>query len=140
MLENAFRPHFFTVMIAILTFGLATAQDTNTGLIVNWRLNEGVGTTTADSVGSATGTLVNGPVWTNGYAGNGLFFATNTTLPYVSATLDAGIMRQGYETSNWSISCWFRTDQWPMRTTECYLWGRVGTHGGLCVYSNNGLT
>ena len=38
-----------------------------TGLVARWGLNEGAGTTTADSVGSVTGTLVNGPVWVAGF-------------------------------------------------------------------------
>lgn len=140
MAGNAFiRSLTVTLLLGLIALPVL-AQETNTGLILNWKLNEGTGTTTADSVGSATGTLVNSPTWTNGMQSNGLYFASNTTMPYVSATLDAGIMRTGYETSNWTISCWFRTDQWPMRTSECYLWGRVGTHGGLNVYSNAGLT
>ena len=32
-------------------------------LVHRWGMNEGSGTTTADSVGTATGTLINGPVW-----------------------------------------------------------------------------
>lgn len=41
-----------------------------------WRLNEGSGTSTADSSGriGQTGTLVNAPIWTSGTAGSGLEF------------------------------------------------------------------
>ena len=37
-----------------------------TGLVARWGLNEGTGTTAGDSVGSANGTLTNGPVWVDG--------------------------------------------------------------------------
>ena len=40
---------------------------TGTGLVARWGLNEGTGLTTADSVGSADGTLTNGPTWVNGF-------------------------------------------------------------------------
>jgi hypothetical protein len=45
------------------------------GLVGHWKLDEGSGGTTADASGQAvTGTLVNGPVWTAGRAGNALQF------------------------------------------------------------------
>jgi hypothetical protein len=37
------------------------------GLIARWALDETAGLTAYDSVGTTHGTLVNGPVWTNGY-------------------------------------------------------------------------
>ena len=45
------------------------------GLVAYWKFDEGSGTTVADSSGNGnTGTLVNGPVWTAGIAGNALYF------------------------------------------------------------------
>ena len=45
------------------------------GLIGHWKFDEGVGTITADATtNNITGTLVNGPIWTNGQSGRALLF------------------------------------------------------------------
>ncbi len=41
------------------------------GLVAYYNFDEGAGTAVGDSVGSNTGTLVNGPSWTNGKIGSG---------------------------------------------------------------------
>ena len=44
-------------------------------LVAYWKFDEGTGTTAADSSGNGnTGTLMNGPLWTAGIAGNALYF------------------------------------------------------------------
>ena len=44
-------------------------------LVAYWKFDEGSGTTAADSSGNGnTGTLINGPLWTAGKAGNALYF------------------------------------------------------------------
>src|SRR5439155_4513515 len=61
-----------------------TQAITSSGLVAYWKFDEGTGTTAADSSGNGnTGTLVNGPVWTAGIAGNALYFdgiAANVTV------------------------------------------------------------
>lgn len=42
---------------------LARNQDVPTGLVARWKLDDGSGITADDSVGTADGTLVNGPTW-----------------------------------------------------------------------------
>ena len=42
---------------------LARNQDVTDGLVARWKLDDGSGTTAEDSVGTADGTLVNGPTW-----------------------------------------------------------------------------
>lgn len=56
-----------------------TASYNTTGLVAHWKLDEGSGTTTADSSGNGnTGTLTNGPTWTTGkLAGAVSFDGTN---------------------------------------------------------------
>ncbi|MBN8217264.1 MAG: LamG domain-containing protein [Spirochaetes bacterium] len=115
------------------------AQDTSTGAVIWWKMNEGSGVTLADSAGSGvSGTLVNTPLWTNGVTGSALYFTSNALRPYVSATFDYGVMRSNEENSNWTVACWFKTSDWPARTSESYLWGRVGSHAGLALNSNAG--
>lgn len=46
--------------------GGAGATPTTSGLIGHWMLDDGSGTTAADSAGSHNGTLTNGPTWTTG--------------------------------------------------------------------------
>jgi fibronectin type 3 domain-containing protein len=52
------------------------------GLMARWGLNEGTGTTTNSSIGTFPGTLVNGPVWVDG-------FPLDTTIPAAPAGLTA---------------------------------------------------
>ena len=45
------------------------------GLVAHWKFDEGNGTTASDSSGSANfGILINGPLWTDGKIGKGLYF------------------------------------------------------------------
>ena len=45
------------------------------GLVAHWKFDEGNGTTASDSSGSGNaGTLTNGPLWTDGRIGKGLYF------------------------------------------------------------------
>ena len=45
------------------------------GLVAHWKFDEGSGTTASDSSGSGNaGTLTNGPLWTDGRIGKGLYF------------------------------------------------------------------
>ncbi|MDP3899542.1 MAG: LamG domain-containing protein [bacterium] len=59
---------------AFLLYALPTRADITTGLIHHWTFDEGSGSVAADSAGSFTGTLTNGPVWTTGHSGNALSF------------------------------------------------------------------
>src|SRR5262249_55551223 len=53
----------------------AQAVDITNGLVGHWKFDEGSGTTAADSSGNNnTGTLVNGPTWTEGKVGQALSF------------------------------------------------------------------
>ncbi|MGE5624327.1 MAG: LamG-like jellyroll fold domain-containing protein [Bacillota bacterium] len=68
----------------------------------NWHLNATSGTTAIDSSGNDhTGTLVNGPAWTAGVAGNGLAF--NGTNQYVTAA------SKGLNLYPLTVSAWFKT-------------------------------
>ena len=56
----------------LLATPFVAKADITTGLVGHWTLNEGSGTSAADSAGSNTGTLTNGPTWTTGaHAGSG---------------------------------------------------------------------
>jgi hypothetical protein len=60
------------VVLAALAPSLLSAQ--STGPFAFWKLDEGSGTTAADSAGSATGQLRNGAAWTTGRLGNAVSF------------------------------------------------------------------
>src|SRR5450432_133148 len=67
-----------------LACSMATSSGIDSGLIGRWHLDEGMGTTSADSSGNGnTATLTNSPTWTNGYSSYGL--SCNGTSSYVSA-------------------------------------------------------
>jgi hypothetical protein len=70
-----------------------------TGLITWWKFNEGSGTFTADSIGSATGTLVSSPVWTNGVGSSGALRFTGAN--YVSTDVASPITGNAFTVSAW---------------------------------------
>ena len=66
-----------------------------------WKLNEGSGTSTSDSAGSANGTLTNGPTWTAGQNGQALDFdGSNDSVDISGMT----------STSSITISAWINPD------------------------------
>jgi chitodextrinase len=73
------------------------------GLVAHYKLDETMGTTAADSAGSNTGTLVNGPTWTAGKMNNGLLF--NGTTNYVNM----GDVLDFERTNPFSIAAWVKT-------------------------------
>src|SRR4030095_370808 len=87
---KAFKSNFDPSPEASAWFANADAVSVP-GLVAHWKFDEGTGTTTSDSSGNGnTGTLVNGPLWTAGRVGNGLYFdgiAANVTV-MDSASLD----------------------------------------------------
>ncbi len=73
----------------------------NLGLVGYWALNEGVGSTAADSSGNSnTGTLTNSPAWINGRSGTALGF--NGASQYV----DLGNGSSLQITSDITVSAW----------------------------------
>jgi hypothetical protein len=75
------------------------------GLVARWTMEEGSGTTIADSIGGGgTGTLTNGPTWTTGRSGNGINF--DGTNDYVNVPVNSTLNT----TSNTTISAWFKAD------------------------------
>jgi fibronectin type 3 domain-containing protein len=88
----------------------AIGGDVTTGLVANWRFDDGTGTTAADSTANNnTGTLVNGPTWVApGRIGASAlsFVATNTQSVTVanSTSLDM--------TSGITIAAWINATDW----------------------------
>ncbi len=70
------------------------------GLVAQWKFDEGGGTVACDSSGNGNhGTLVNGPVWTTGVTGSALSF--DGVNDYVKAN-------SGARTGPFSVSLWVR--------------------------------
>ena len=70
------KPFLLGVIFAICV-GIAAivfAQVYPEGMISYWKLDEGSGVITYDSVGTSDGILVNGPIWTTGQVNDALSF------------------------------------------------------------------
>ncbi|MBU6232465.1 hypothetical protein KGP36_07565 [Patescibacteria group bacterium] len=78
-----------------------TAGDLTCGLVGWWKLDDGSGTTAADSSGNGnTGTLVNGPTWTTGKIGGALRF---DGMNYVSTPNTVTVP------ASFTFSMWFKS-------------------------------
>ena len=78
------------------------AGDVTTGLIGHWKLDDGAGTTAADSVGTNDGTLAGNPVWKTGYVGGSADFDGVNDYAQVADPVDPG--------GDFSLSAWARID------------------------------
>ena len=65
--------------------GMPTGAALDSGLIGHWKLDEGSGTTSADSSGTGNSATLSGATWTTGYSGNAV--AGNGSSSSVSANL-----------------------------------------------------
>ncbi|MBP1964876.1 LamG-like jellyroll fold domain-containing protein [Paenibacillus aceris] len=101
-----------TLVVAVLsgilglgsTDSLATAAENQAERVAHWKLDEGSGTTAADSSGNGnTGTLVNNPAWAGKFGGALSFTGGSRVEINSSATLN----KSGDET----VSMWFKTSQ-----------------------------
>jgi hypothetical protein len=82
--------------------------DTTTGLVGWWKLDDGSGTSAADSSGNGnTGTLINTPTWTTGINKGAL--TLNGTNQYVDAGDPASLQLAG----SWTVSTWFNPSALP---------------------------
>ena len=80
-------------------------QDIRTGLVAEWKFDEGSGTTASDTAGSSHGTLVNGPLWTTGKKGGALSFdgvndyvnAASSSIPSGTGAFEAWVYPKGYD-------------------------------------------
>jgi len=96
----------FLRLAAVAAFVLTAAPAWGQTLVGYWNLNEGTGTTAADSSGSGnTGTLVNSPAWTTGELGNALNFVSGGK-GYVSAS-GAGSLANSY-THGMTVAAWIK--------------------------------
>lgn len=78
----------------------------DTGPIAYWKLDETTGSTASDEIGDNDGTLVNGPVWTDGEVGNALSF--DGVDDYVGVADDAALDISGEQIT---VSAWIRADR-----------------------------
>jgi hypothetical protein len=65
--------------------GMPTSAALDSGLIGHWKLDEGTGTTSADSSGNGNTATLSGATWTTGYSGDAV--AGDGSSTYVSANL-----------------------------------------------------
>ena len=128
--------------------GMPTSAGIDSGLIGHWNLDEGSGTTSADSSGNGNTATLSGATWTPGYSGNavvgngssssvsanlGSYFGTNSALTasawvYATATTNGPIF---------GVTSIPAGGGWNMpflsiagATAYGWLWGVPGTDGG----------
>ncbi|MEI9808262.1 MAG: hypothetical protein WDO16_10520 [Bacteroidota bacterium] len=71
------------------------------GVVAEWRMNEGTGTTTADASGNAyNGTLINGPTWGTGKYGQGINL--DGTNDYINIADNANFTLTPTQSYSWS--------------------------------------
>jgi len=115
-----------------------------TGIVSAWHFNEGSGSTAEDTPGSNNGTLINGPLWSNGYRGNGIYF--DGVNDYVRVPNSASLNPDSI-----TVSAWIKAEQWgtePWRNSIVskdssanfgYIL-RCGDNGRLSFVANYGGT
>jgi hypothetical protein len=80
------------------------------GSVSYWALDEGTGTTAADSTGNNDGTLYNGPQWIDGISGKALDFDGSNEYVEVPDTDDLSF-GDGLVDSPFTISAWIKMDK-----------------------------
>ncbi len=91
--------------LLFLTVGDINAQVPTAGLIAHWAFDEGSGALAADSSGGGhNGTLVNGPTWTSGIAGDALSFDGIDDYVAIPDSVDFD-----FGNGDFTICAWFRT-------------------------------
>ena len=93
------------------------------GLVGWWKLDEGSGTSAADSAGSNTGTIVNKPTWTTGKINGALTF--NGTTQYVKIGGAASLALSG----SWTVSSWVKLTSLPAAGEHFVLLGKGNGSG-----------
>jgi len=98
----AATPQWFTSLDRHAAFGgLVTVVDA-AGPILNLPMNEGTGTTVADTSGNGSnGVLQNGPTWTTGKSGTGVKFDGKDDTLYVSSPTALNTVKTGVTVSAW---------------------------------------
>lgn len=83
----------------------STITNTTAGLVNWWKFDENTGVTTADSIGSAAGTLSGAslPTWTNAIVNSGLDFGGSPAYVQLAANTDVG-------TGPFTVSFWIRPE------------------------------
>lgn len=97
--HRLFTVPFFLFLLFLFALPFSAKADIITGLADYYMLDEGTGTTTADSVGGNNGTLVNSPAWGNGRVNSAVDF-DGTAGKYVGYNTNLSI------TGAMTVSAW----------------------------------
>lgn len=118
--QNKVKAVILQMVFYLLIFQSGYAQMPGDGLVAYWSFNEGSGTTAQDSAGDNTGTLINGPSWVTGRAGNALSF--DGINDYVEITDHPSLDLTAGE---FTLSAWIYPESYGED-----LNGRIIDHGG----------
>lgn len=121
------------VLFLIIFFPTIAQANIRDGLVGWWKMDEGSGTTTADSSGQGnTGTLINTPIWVNGIKGGAISF--NGSNQYVTAATSG--LPSG--TASRTLSGWIYITQY-LHYNIGFCYGGAGG-GAIFGYYLNGST
>ena len=113
--------------------------DATSGLVGWWKLDDGAGTSAADSTGKGnTGTLTNSPAWTTGMNGGALTFNGSTN--YVSVPDSSSLH---FVAGSFSVSVWMKATASPlgMHSNEATLIGKESSsesQGWAATFNDDG--
>lgn len=110
-----------------------TPSDVTSGLVAQWKMDEGTGSTTADNIGGFNGTFTGSPTWITGAGGNGALSFSGSG-QYVSTSLTSLA-----SLSSGTISWWMKPSTAFNSGAIRGLWGHFNTPKELTaqVYSDN---
>jgi hypothetical protein len=131
------RPFLALLLFLLSGFWFPTpshAQDYTSNLVGWWKLDESSGTSAADSAGSNTGTLTNGPVWQpiGGKASGALDFEESSE-QYISLGNPAALQITGSLT----IAAWIKPESHHGGSADDYVVSKHN-YGGSCGYALKG--
>lgn len=126
------------VLVAAVVFVFPAADPTQaqvtSGLTGYWRFDEGSGTTAADDVGGATGSLMNGATWTSsGKVGSAL------VLDGVNDYVDAGDIAAAENTTAMTFSAWVYQTSASANRAIAAKWN-FQTQGSWAFQTDNTVT
>jgi hypothetical protein len=117
------------IMVVLIGAGSAWAGLTD-GLVAHWKLDETSGTVADDSAGGNDGTLINGPVWTDGQINGALEFDG------VNDYINCGDILDNKIRNAFTIGVWIKLGEGALQKTYNYVLWKSDDRPGIYVRSS----
>ena len=108
----------------VFAFPSVAKADITTALVGYWNLDEGTGTSAADSINSNTGTLTNGPTWVAGQIGSGAVNFSSDHDDRIAVGNPANLTNLGSSTPM-SVAVWVKPTEYVV--SEMYLASKINS-------------